>query len=106
MPALTHGRVKNGFTGGIRYKKNSKSSISRRVGNTAGKKSTGDNKNKNGGSAISKATVGGVGSKSISNRSAIQRRTNNGNDNNNNCCTKPQKTIPRVGQESVIRRRV
>jgi len=106
MPALTHGRVKNGFTGGIRYKNYSKSSISRRVGNVAAKKSTGDNKNKNGGSATSKATVGGIGSKTIANRAAIQRRTNNGNENNKNCCAKPQKTIPRVGQESVIRRRV
>ena len=97
MPALTHGRVKNGFNGGIRYKKNSISHLSKRLAT--------DNNTKEG-KMLSKSIVGGVGSKTVSNRAAIQRRTGNANNSDKCCVSEPQKTVPRVGQESAVRRRV
>tara|TARA_B110000008_G_C16614197_1_gene421712 strand:+ start:175 stop:411 length:237 start_codon:yes stop_codon:yes gene_type:complete len=65
MPALTHGRVKNGFNGGRRLKQ--AKNCCPKSGNLPVPGRAGDASRRN-------ATIGGIGSRNISNRAAIKRK--------------------------------
>ncbi|MBC8302121.1 MAG: hypothetical protein H8E55_40940 [Pelagibacterales bacterium] len=79
MPALTHGRVKNGFNGPIR-KKNAKANCPR-APNAIKVGCNKTNVERRG------ALIGGIGSVSTSNRAAIHRRVCSGTseEQHNNC---------------------
>ena len=66
MPALTHGRVKNGFNGGRRLKQ-ARNSCPKGGNLPKPGCGAGDASRRN-------ATIGGIGSRNISNRAAIQKR--------------------------------
>jgi len=63
MPALTHGRVKNGFNGGRRLKQARNSCPGSGIPTCGSQDASRRN-----------ATIGGIGARNISNRAAIQKR--------------------------------
>ena len=79
MPALTHGRVKNGFNGPIR-KKNAKAYCPK-APNAIKEACNRTNVERRG------ALIGGIGSVSASNRAAVYRRVCSGSSEQqeNNC---------------------